>query len=274
MRERRVSGPWVILQVSTNYAVWLRIKGPHANTSQIVFQGMLMCYSETGKLSSLPSLQVSTRSQTAFPVMGKGWLRPAGGHSCDLRGFSNPDSSRKSVLCLAAVLQLWWGTKGSPRRDSWDWTRSPLPTAQSSPEHWSFLRKHQITSNRGVFPNCGLAKPWPLHSLLSSLCFSLGFCSGPVRDLGEKGQRKHQFEKSRGVLPCIPSTNIFTGHLFMAGLFLVAVAHNEQLCLRFSSFFLSTRWGSDSTLPMRTKLVSTNGMSSKHFLKLTLQDNC
>lgn len=169
MRERRVSGPWAILQVSTNYAIWLRIKGPHANTPQIVFQGMLMCYSETGKLLSLLRLQVSTRSQTAFPVMGKGWLRPAGGHSCDLRGFSNPDSSRKSVLWLAAVLQLWWGTKDSPRRQLRlnQIPRSQLLSLLQNTEVFSgSIRLHQI----GVFFQTVAWESFDLFAVLYLLC--------------------------------------------------------------------------------------------------------
>lgn len=118
------------------------------------------------KLLSLSSLQVSTGSQTASFQRGKGWIRPAGGHRCEMQGFPNPSAVRRSALWLAAALQLCQSRKGSPRRQL-SANQIPAPTAQP-PTPKSSLEA-QMTPTRSILQTVAWWKHWPLQSL-SFLC--------------------------------------------------------------------------------------------------------
>lgn len=77
-------------------------------------------------------------------------------------------------------------TQRAPPEDSWDRTRPLLPTARSSSEHCRSISLHQV----GMFSKLWLGQPLTSPQPFSLLCvFLWNLCSGPVRDLGEKGQK-------------------------------------------------------------------------------------
>lgn len=101
----------------------------------------------------------------------EGLAKAAAGHSCETQGFLDPNYVKRSALWPAAVPQLWWNRKGSPRRQL-RLNQTPAPKSSVFSGHWGLLWQHQMAPSRVILQTVPWPTLWPLQRL-SFLWFSV-----------------------------------------------------------------------------------------------------